>query len=120
MSMGARRRNGRVGNVDNVNDMNEVVKNMTGLMACLVQLAVYIVKSVGAGGADREVLTAGFIPDGMNYMKMKDVMALALHFERWKQSRKGELGFMVHGCQMMVLVDFKRLAYNGWSENCMS
>ena len=30
---------------------------------------------------DREVLTAGYIPDGMNYVKVKDVMALALHLE---------------------------------------
>ena len=76
--MGARRRNGRVGNVDNVNDMNEVVKYMSGPTGCWGQLAAYIVKSVGAGGTDREVLTAGFIPDGMNYVKVKDVMALAL------------------------------------------
>ena len=33
------------------------------------------------GGTDREVLTAGFIPDGMNYVKMKDAMVLALHLE---------------------------------------
>ena len=77
MSMGARRRNGRVGNVDNVNDMNEVVQYMRGPMECWVQLAAYIVKSVGAGGTDREVLTAGFIPDGMNYVKVKDMMTLA-------------------------------------------
>ncbi|CAK9052440.1 unnamed protein product, partial [Durusdinium trenchii] len=78
LSMGARRRNGRVGNVDNVNDMNVVVKYMSGPTGCWGQLAAYIVKSVGAGGTDREVLTAGFIPDGMNYVKVKDVMALAL------------------------------------------
>ena len=81
MSMGARRRNGRVGNVDNVNDMNEVVKYMSGPTGCWGQLAAYIVKSVGAGGTDREVLTAGCIPDGVNYVRVKDVMALVLHFE---------------------------------------
>ena len=77
----AQRRSGRVGNVDNVNDMNEVVRKVTGLMACWAQPAAYIVKSVGAGGTDREVLTAGCIPDGVNYVRVKDVMALVLHFE---------------------------------------
>ena len=50
LSMGARRRNGRVGNVDNVNDMNEVVKYMSGPMECWGQMAAYIVKNFGGGG----------------------------------------------------------------------
>ena len=35
----------------------------------------------GVGCTDKEVLTAGFIPDGMNYMMVKDVMNLALQLD---------------------------------------
>ena len=51
LSKGAQRESGRVGNVDNVN---------------------YTMKVVGAGCTDMQVLTAGSIPDGMNYVMERE------------------------------------------------
>ena len=85
-----------------------------------MQLATHVETNVGAGGTDREVLTAGFIPDGMNYMMVNGVRNLALHLDRWRRSMAGGLGFMVDGHQTMVLVDSKRLVYSGWSGSCVN
>ena len=72
LSMGAQRKSGQVGNVDNVNYMNEIMEYMNGIMGCWGQLETYIETIVRAGCTDMEVLIAGFIPDGMNYVTVKD------------------------------------------------
>ena len=41
-------------------------------MGCWAQLETYIGKVAGAGCTDMQVLTAGSIPDGMNYVTVKD------------------------------------------------
>ncbi|CAK9018213.1 unnamed protein product, partial [Durusdinium trenchii] len=77
LSRGAQRKSGRVGNVDNVNYKDETAEYITWTMGCWGRLETYIGKVVGAGCTDMQVLTAGSIPDGMNYVTVKDKRDLA-------------------------------------------